>query len=433
MDDARRRSGIYHDLEQEPEEKRRERKWQVAVKLAHEAWDTAPALKVRMESAGLKPDDLRSPEDWSRIPVLRKKQLIDLQRSGPRLGGLLTTELGDLQRLYFSPGPIADPEGRGKDFWGWTEAFYAAGFRQSDLVQMTFGYHLTPAGLMLEEPLRELGCAVIPAGPGNTMQQVEIMTSWPVTGFVGMASFLKIIRDKAEVQGMNPKTDFQLRTAFVAAERLTETVRRDLESSLDMLVRQGYGTADLGCIAYECPALGGMHLSSRCLVEICDPKTGEPLPAGDVGEVVVTPFNPVYPLVRFATGDLSRLVTEPCACGRTAPKLAGILGRADDTAKVKGQFIYPHQVSQVLTRFPQVARWQVVVSNPKGKDRLELHLELRENAGHSPEAALDTARLQVVFQESLKLRPEVTVLAQGQGLPEGAPALVDQRTYEDGP
>lgn len=432
MDDARRRNGMYHDLEQEPEEQRRERKWRVVVELVREAWEAAPAFKARLESVGLNPEDLRSPQDWPRIPVLRKKQLIDLQRSGPRLGGLLTTELGDLQRLYFSPGPIADPEGRGHDFWGWAEAFHAAGFRPSDLVQMTFGYHLTPAGLMLEEPLRELGCAVIPAGPGNTMQQIEIMTSWPVTGFVGMASFLKIIRDKAVAQGKNPKTDFQLLTAFVAAERLTETLRHDLEAGFNMLVRQGYGTADLGCIAYECPALGGMHLSSRCLVEICDPKTGDPLPPGEIGEVVVTPFNSVYPLIRFATGDLSRLVTEPCDCGRTAPKLIGILGRADDTAKVKGQFIYPHQVGQVMCRFPQVARWQVVVSNPKGKDRLELHLEMSEAGDIPVEGQLDTARIQVVFQENLKLRPEVTVLAQGQDLPEDAPALVDERTYEDG-
>ncbi|GAB6059954.1 phenylacetate--CoA ligase family protein [Desulfonatronum parangueonense] len=423
MDDATRRNGMYHDLEQEPEEQRRERKWREAVELVRQAWTSSPAFKSRLESAGMNPEDLRSAQDWPRIPMLRKKQLIDLQRSGPRLGGLLTTDLGDLQRLYFSPGPIADPEGRGKDFWGWTEAFHAAGFRKSDLVQMTFGYHLTPAGLMLEEPLRELGCAVIPAGPGNTMQQVEIMTSWPVTGFVGMASFLKIIRDKAVSQGRNPRADFHLRTAFVAAERLTEAVREDLETSFGMLVRQGYGTADLGCIAYECPDLGGMHLSSRCLLEICDPKTGEPLPAGEIGEVVVTPFNPVYPLIRFATGDLSRLVTQPCACGRTAPKLAGILGRADDTAKVKGQFIYPHQVAQVMCRFPQVVRWQVVVTNPKGKDRLELRLEIADN--------VDLAIVQAAFQDGLKLRPEICVLAGSEGLSENAPAMVDERRYED--
>ncbi len=417
-----RRQGVYHELEREKPEQRRARQWEVVQTLLKSAWRDAPAFSERLARAGMVPEDVRGWDEYTRIPVLRKKDLIPLQRSGPRLGGLLTAELGELQRLYFSPGPIADPEGRGRDYWGWAEAFFAAGFRRGDLVQMTFGYHLTPAGLMLEEPLRELKCAVIPAGPGNTSQQVEIMTSWPVTGFVGMASFLRIIRDRAVAQGLEPRKDFHLQTAFVAAERLTENLREDLEQSFGMLLRQGYGTADLGCVAYECPSLGGMHLSSRCLVEICDPQSGQPIPAGEPGEVVVTPFNPVYPLIRFATGDLSRLVVEPCPCGRTSARLAGILGRVDDTAKVKGQFIYPHQVGHVMARFPDVKHWQVRVTNPKGKDRLGLALEL--------EKAIDEDALRNAFQEQLKLRPEIDILPSGESLPPDAPALVDQRSYE---
>jgi phenylacetate-CoA ligase len=429
MDDAIRRKGIYQQCEQESREQRRKRLWQQAGSLLQTAWEGAPAFKNRMAKAGLQPKDVQSLDDWSRIPLLRKKELIDLQSSGPRLGGLLTTDLGALQRLYFSPGPIADPEGQGPDYWGWAEAFHAAGFRKADLVQMTFGYHLTPAGLMLEEPLRALGCAVIPAGPGNTAQQVEIMTSWPVSGFVGMASFLKIIRDKAVAQGRDPRRDFQLRAAFVAAERLTESLRQELEDSFGLMLRQGYGTADLGCVAYECPELGGMHLSSRCLVEICDPKTGAPLPTGEIGEVVVTPFNPVYPLIRFATGDLSRLSMQPCACGRTSAKLNGILGRADDTAKVKGQFIYPHQVAVVMQRFPEVARWQVVVSNPQGRDRLELRIQPASEPGAAATLDAGAARIQAAFQEGLKLRPEVVILAPEQALAPDAAALLDERTY----
>lgn len=416
-----RRQGVYHEWERESGESRRKRQWEAVQRLLGRAWREAPAFKARLEGGGMVPGDVQGWDDFARIPVLRKKELIALQRSGPRLGGLLTSDLGALRRLYFSPGPIADPEGDGPDYWGWAEAFFAAGFRKGDLVQMTFGYHLTPAGLMLEEPLRELGCAVIPAGPGNTAQQVEIMTAWPVTGFVGMASFLKIIRDRAVTQGLDPREDFRLKTAFVAAERLTEGLREELESSFGMILRQGYGTADLGCVAYECPHLGGMHLSSRCLVEICDPRSGSPLPKGEIGEVVVTPFNPVYPLIRFATGDLSRLVAEPCPCGRTSLKLAGILGRADDTAKVKGQFIYPHQVGLVMTKFPAVRRWQVRITNPKGKDRLGLALEVSEPVN---EEALRTA-----FQEQLKLRPELDILPAGESLPQEGPALVDNRTY----
>lgn len=416
-----RQLGVYQELERESGELRRQRQWKAIQGLLGLAWRKAPAFKARLAGAGMVPGDVRGWDDFARIPLLRKKELINLQRSGPRLGGLLTSDLGSLRRLYFSPGPIADPEGDGPDYWGWAEAFFAAGFRKGDLVQMTFGYHLTPAGLMLEEPLRELGCVVIPAGPGNTSQQVEIMTAWPVTGFVGMASFLKIIRDRAVTQGFDPREDFRLKTAFVAAERLTEGLREELESSFGMILRQGYGTADLGCVAYECPHLGGMHLSSRCLVEVCDPRSGSPLSDGETGEVVVTPFNSLYPLIRFATGDLSRLATEPCPCGRTSARLAGVIGRADDTVKVKGQFIYPHQVGQVMAQFPVVRRWQVRVTNPKGKDRLGLVLEL---AGPVNEGAVRAA-----FQEQLKLRPELDILAAGESLPQGAPTLVDNRTY----
>lgn len=417
-----RRQGLFHELEREAPARRRERQLQSLRTLTAEAWERSSAFKQRMEGGRLAPDDIRDLDDFSRIPVLRKKDLIALQRSGPRLGGLLTADLGALRRLYFSPGPIADPEGRGQDYWGWTEAFYAAGFRAHDLVQMTFGYHLTPAGLMLEEPLRELGCAVIPAGPGNTAQQVEIMTGWPVTGFVGMASFLKIIRDRAASQGFDPIEDFKLEVAFVAAERLAEGLRREMEDSFQMLLRQGYGTADLGCVAYECFELTGMHVSSRCFVEICDPRSGRPLPEGEVGEVVVTPFNPVYPLIRFATGDLSRLLSDPCPCGRTAVRLAGILGRADDTAKVKGQFIYPHQVAHVMADFPMVERWQLRVSNPKGKDRLDLVLQCV--------GQVNAEALRCAFQEQCKLRPELDILPSGERLPADAPALTDLRSYE---
>ena len=188
-----------------------------------------------------------------------------------------------------------------------------------------------------------------------------------------------------------------------------------------MILRQGYGTADVGCIAYECPALGGMHVSNRAHVEVCDPRTNEPLPHGEAGEVVVTPFTDAYPMIRLATGDLSVIVEEPCACGRASYKLGGILGRVDDTAKVKGQFIYPHQVAEVMQDFPQIKAWQVVVSNPGGKDHLKVILELS--------GELDQERFVAAFQGHLKLRPAVEIL-EGGGLPEGAPQLVDERTWD---
>jgi phenylacetate-CoA ligase len=422
MDLKERLTGVRSHLETLDAATRADHAWRRLAALAASAWEKSGEFRARMERTGLGLSDLRSLEDWPRIPVLRKKDLLALQKSGPRLGGLLACGFGELSRIYQSPGPIYDPEGRSRDYWGWTDGFFAAGFRPGDLVQMTFSYHLTPAGLMLEEPLREIGCAVIPAGPGNTEVQIELLTQLPVTGFVGMASYLRIIADKARAQGLDLKKDFNLQVAFVAAERLPESLRRGLEQDFGMVVRQGYGTADLGCIAYECAHLGGMHTAERCYVEICDPATGAPLPLGEAGEVVVTPYSDTYPLVRFATGDLSRFTPEPCACGRTSFKLAGILGRVDDTAKVKGQFIYPAQAAEVCARFPAIRRFQIVVENPGGKDSLALVLETCGD--------LDQDAFVRAFQDRLKLRPTLRVLPAGDCLPEGAKALVDNRTFE---
>jgi phenylacetate-CoA ligase len=265
-----RTTGFYSDLETETSEQRAARAWTAVTRLVARGWEKSREFRSRMETAGLAPADIRSWEQWTRIPKFSKKELIAFQQT-QGLYAMLGCDVGALSRIYMSPGPIFDPEGRGRDHWGWTEAFYAAGFRPGDVAQMTFGYHLTPAGLMLEEPLRELGCAVIPAGPGNTAVQIELLTKLPVTGFVGMASYLKIIKDTARGQGLDLGKDFKLAVAFVAAERLTDSLRAELECELRMRVRQGYGTADVGCIAYECQELGGMHLSSRCCVEIVDP------------------------------------------------------------------------------------------------------------------------------------------------------------------
>lgn len=416
-----RTQGYYHDLETESESARTNRQWHSIQAVVEKALSFEGEFRERLVSADIVADEIRSIDDFTSIPVLRKKDLSRLQRE-KGLSWFLSRAPGKLSRIYQSPGPIYDPEVRGVDYWGWAEAFYAAGFRDGDLAQMTFSYHLTPAGLMLEEPLRALGCAVIPAGPGNSSVQLQLMQELPVTAFVGMTSFLKSLGEKAREKGFDPKKDFGLKVGFVAAERLTESLRTEVQEMFDMIIRQGYGTADVGCIAYECRELGGMHLSNRCFVEICDPATGRPVPTGDLGEVVVTPFSPDYPLIRLATGDLSRLVDSPCACGRTTPKLQGILGRVDDTAKVRGQFIYPAQVAQAMSRFPQILRHQVVVGNPGGKETLTLRIETNGSA--------DPTTIGAAFQETIKLRPAVVILGPGETIPKEAPALVDERTYD---
>ncbi len=411
---------MFHcELESLAPEKRRAHQWRALQKLVKKASKRSGEFQARLAAAGLAARDLETEEGFAALPPLRKKQLISLQQE-EGLEFLLTCPPGALRRIYQSPGPIFDPEAAERDFWGWTEAFHAAGFAGGDLVQMTFSYHLTPAGLMLEEPLRELKCCVIPAGPGNTEVQVELMRRLPVTGFVGMASYLKVIGEKVRSMGLDPRKDLSLRKAFVAAERLTPALRGEVEAMFGCTVRQGYGTADVGCIAYECAHAEGMHLSSRAWVEVCDPATGRPLPVGELGEVVVTPFGREYPLVRMATGDLSRLLPEACACGRTSLRLDGILGRADDTAKVKGQFVYPAQAAEVAAQFPQVAAWQIVVTNPGGKDRIAVRLALS--------APIDAAAFQAAFQARLKLRPEVLELAE-DGLAADAKRLVDERSF----
>jgi phenylacetate-CoA ligase len=416
-----RTQGYHHDLEIETPAARAVRQWQSIQDVVRKASSFDGEFRTRLAQAGIVPDEIRSQEDFTSIPVLRKKDLSRLQRD-KGLSWFLSCAPGALSRIYQSPGPIYDPEGRGADYWGWAEAFFAAGFRPGDLVQMTFSYHLTPAGLMLEEPLRTLGCAVIPAGPGNSAAQLQLMQELPVTGFVGMTSFLKSLGEKAVEKGLAPASDFGLRVGFVAAERLPESLRTEVQTMFGMRIRQGYGTADVGCISYECLELGGMHLSTRCFVEICDPATGRPVQTGEIGEVVVTPLTTDYPLIRLATGDLSRLSDAPCSCGRTAPKLMGILGRVDDTAKVRGQFVYPSQVAQSLARFPQILRHQVVVANAGGKDSLTLRIETN--------GPVDTGVVAAAFQEGVKLRPSVVVLGLGETITPGSPALVDERNYE---
>lgn len=410
----------YSEYETESREKRMKRKWKGVQDVLLEAEQSSGEFQARLRALDACARDFKNFEDYGKIPPLRKKDIIGWQKEHG-IGWFLNCKPGELSRIYQSPGPIYDPEGAEADYWAWSEGFFAAGFRPGDLAQMTFSYHMTPAGLMLEEPLRDIGCAVIPAGPGNTDKQIEFLTQLPVTAFVGMTSYLKVIGRKAEAAGFDLRNDFKLEKAYVAAEPLSEALRAEVEEMFGITIRQGYGTADVGCIAYECMELGGMHLSNYRHVEICDPVTGAPLPDGEMGEVVVTPFFTDYPLVRLATGDLSSMDTSMCACGRTARKLTGWKGRADDTAKVKGQFIYPGQAGAVFIKYPAISGWQIRIKSDKGRDALVVVCETSN--------ALDEDSFVADFQAIMKLRPVVETVAPGT-LPEDAPRLVDERTFD---
>ena len=416
-----RTEGIYSRREVLDESERRQY-YQIQIKdLLSYAYRYSEDVKKRFDRAQFQASKFKTLSDLKHIPILKKKELIFLQSMGPRLGGLLTKDMGELRRIFLSPGPIFDPEDREDDYWGWTEGFYACGFRSGDLVQVTFNYHLTPAGLMFEEPLKNLGCAVMPAGPGNSATQLEIMQKLRATGYVGTPSYLMHLAQKGEEMGLNLRKDLYMEVAFVTGEKFSEKLRANLEKKFDIIMRQGYGTADVGCVGYECFHKTGLHIANRAFVEICHPDTGIPLKDGEVGEIVVTAFNKTYPLIRLATGDLSYIERAPCPCGRTSPRLGSIVGRVDTTARIKGMFVYPHQVEQVITRFEEIKRWQIEVTNPGGIDEMNLIVEAsnfkrEEDLLHK-------------FREKIKLRPSLTVVAAATLPPQIRP-IEDKRKWD---
>ncbi|NTW85882.1 MAG: phenylacetate--CoA ligase [Holophagaceae bacterium] len=389
--------------------------------VAHAAAN-APAIGVLLREAGVTPGDIRSLEDLARVPVTPKAKLVELQRENPPFGGLLAVPLAQVRRIFRSPGPIYDPQGFDEG-WGWEEALCAAGFRRGDVCINTFGYQMTPAGMMFDDALGALGCPLVPTGVGDREVQIEILRALGVAGFVGMASFLLQIGERAKEQGLDPARDFGLKVAFTTAEPLPDTLRNSVESLFGATVRQGFGTADCGCLAYECHAKGGMHLASRAIVEIADPETGRPLGPGEVGEVVVTLFNKAYPLIRFGTGDLSAVDHGDCACGRRSPKLRGWLGRCDQLVKVKGIFLHPGTVQGALRAFPEVAAFRAVVTRAESRDVLTVKVETA-----APDEGL-RIRLGERLREVLSIGAEVEWAATGS-LPSDGKVIEDLRKWD---
>ncbi len=385
--------------------------------LVRHFYERAPGFARRLETAGLTPDDIRTEEDLAKIPVLRKEDLVELQAQDPPFGGLLAVPLNRLKRIFQSPGPIYDPEGLAPDYWRWSQALKAAGFGPEDVVINAFGYHLTPAGAMFEEGLRAVGCTVIPGGVGQQELQIQAMHALGVTGYVGLPSYLLALLKKAEEMGLT----LQVRKAFVTAEPLPDSLREALHQRGVEVVRQGYGTAECGNLGYECEYEDGWHVPEGVLVQICDINTGQPLPPGQVGEVVVTLDQKEYALIRFGTGDLSALNTEPCKCGRSSPRLMGWRGRVGDAVKVRGLFVHPRQLQDLMRRFPQVSRWQAVVTREAHVDRLTLKIVVAEGEEGLEDALKQAAR------EVLKLRVEVEPV---EDIPEDAKPLLDTRTWD---
>jgi len=382
------------------------------------AKEKAPAY--RRLFAAIQPEAVADRRALAELPLTRKSDLIELQRREPPFGGFAAVPVSALRRVFVSPGPIYEPEAKRPDFGRFARALFAAGFRAGDLVHNTFSYHMTPAGAMVESAAETLGCPVIPAGIGQTEQQLRTIADLKPVGYVGTPSFLKILLDRAASEGSDVSS---LRKALVGAEALPGTLRAELRGR-GLSVLQSYGTADIGIIAYEsvgpdgevCP---GMMLEEGIILEIVAPGTGDPVAPGEVGEVVVTTLTPEYPLIRFATGDLSALLPGSSPCGRTNHRIKGWLGRADQTTKVRGMFVHPEQVAEILRRHKSIRRARLVVERPAAVDEMTLLVEIGEPAE-------EEARIAETVQIVTKLRGTVSRVPPGS-LPEDGKLIEDRR------
>jgi phenylacetate-CoA ligase len=391
------------------------------ARLVEHAWDHAPGVRRRLEAAGLRRDGLRRVDDLARLPVIKKSAMPELQKAEPPFGGFCTVPMERLRRIFVSPGPILEPMGPELSAWHAETGLYAGGFRPGDVVLNTFGYQLLPAAHEIDEALHTIGCVVVSTGVGNTDQQVTVASTVGATGYVGTPSFLMTILRRAKEMDVG-RLPFQV--AQVGAEPFPESMRRIFEDEYRIMARQGFGTADLGMIAYECAEGAGMHLVDDVVTQICDPERGEPLPHGQVGEIVATTNNATYPMLRFGTGDLSVVTDEPCRCGRTSARMLGWRGRADEVTKVRGVFVHPRQADETVARVPGIKRFQVVVGREGHQDTLTLRVELPE--GVEPAAA--RATLESAVRDVMKLRGTVDVVPAGT-IPEGAKKIADERTW----
>ncbi|MDQ8032657.1 AMP-dependent synthetase [Bordetella genomosp. 1] len=391
----------------------------------------APAIAAQL--AGIDPRQITSRQALARLPVLRKHELLERQQARRAsdtdggavraFGGYAAVGWGQALRVFASPGPIYEPEGARTDYWRFARALHAAGFRAGELAYNCFSYHFTPAGSMMETAAHAVGCTVFPGGTGQTEQQVRAIADLAPSGYTGTPSFLKIILEKADELGIRLDS---LRRALVSGEAFPPSLR-DWLAARGIAGYQAYGSADLGMIAFETPAREGLVLGEDLILEIVRPGTGEPVPDGEVGEVVVTTLNPDYPLVRFGTGDLSAIMPGPSPCGRTNVRIRGWMGRADQTTKVRGMFVHPSQVAEVVRRHPEIGRARLVISGSTGSDRMVLRVESATPAA-AQDAAL-AARVAESVRELTKLRADVEWAEPG-ALPNDGKVIDDVRSYE---
>lgn len=371
---------------------------------------------------GVAAHEVTSRAALARLPVIRKHELMERQhaeRERDVFGGFSAIGWGAAKSVFQSPGRLYEPEGAASDYWRVARALFAAGFRAGDLAHNGFSYHFTPAGSMMQTGAQALGCTVFPGGTGQTELQVQAIADLKPAGYMGTPSFLKLIVEKAAEMGTPIPS---LRKAAVGAEAFPPSLR-DWLAERGITAYQFYGTADLGTVAYETSARQGLVIDEGVIVEIVRPGTGDPVPEGEVGELVVTTLNPDYPLIRFGTGDLSAVLAGQCPTGRTNTRIKGWMGRADQTAKVRGLFVHPSQVAEVVKRFPEVSKARLVISGEMANDRMTLKVETTAAPEHL------SARLAEAIRDVTKLRGEVELCAPGS-LPNDGKVIDDTRRFE---
>lgn len=374
----------------------------------------APAYAERFKGIDLK--SITSRDALTKLPVLRKSDLPALHKSAPPFGGFVASSAGSFGRLFTSPGPIFEPEAAADDPWRGARAIFAAGFRPGDIVLNTFSYHLTPGGFIFDTSARALGCAVIPAGPGNTEQQFELIEAYRPAGYSGTPDFLKILLDTADKTGRDTSS---IKRAVVSGAAFPKSLQEEMKArGIDAY--QNFGTADLGIIAYETKAREGLVVNENIIVEIVRPGTGDPVAEGDVGEIVVTTLDTHHPVVRLALGDLSAALSGPSPCGRTSMRIKGWMGRADQTTKVKGMFVRPEQIAEIGKRHPELGRLRLIVTRDQETDAMTLSAETATPADALRDAIASTLRAVT------KLSGNVTLVAPGS-LPNDGKAISDER------
>ena len=389
-------------------------------KLVLHAYKNASGIKDRFDKAGIKPKSVHSIKDLENLPILRKDDLVKLQKENPPFGGYLAVPIASLNRVFQSPGPIYDPERKSRSA--------KSDFGKGQIVINTWSYHITPGGFIVEDVLRNMGCTVFPAGPGNTDLLLQVMHDLQAAGFVGAPSFLNAIIKKAEDKGYDFKKDFNLKWAMVFGEMGGDVLRKMFTEKygIECIWGDAYATADLGFVATSCVKNNGMHVTTDAIVEIIDPNTGKSLGPNEIGEIVVTLFDEVYPMIRFGTGDLSCLATDACGCGRTTARLPKIMGRSGDAVRVRAMFIHPNQSNEVASKYPEIAAYQLVVTRADNRDNMVMSIELSKDPANK-EQWLEN--LDNDFRNVCKVRcDEVRFVPKGT-IPDGEKRIVDKRIY----